>query len=147
MIKYWIATGFGLGRLPLVPGTWGTLGGVVLYLLLLPFSWPIYCLTLVVSFVFGCWLCEKVAQDMKIHDHASVVWDEIVGYIVSMLAVPRGAGWMLAGFILFRIFDILKPWPIGEIDAKMKTGIGMMLDDVAAGLVVCFLLNAYAHFW
>lgn len=145
--KQFIAKGFGLGDLPIVPGTWGTVGGVILYLILVLFSWHIYLLSTIAMFILGCWLCEEVSHNTKTHDHPSVVWDEIVGYCISMIGVPFGIGYIIAGFILFRIFDILKPWPIGEIDQKMKNGVGMMLDDAVAGLVVCFLLNTYAYVW
>lgn len=144
-IKYRIATGFGLGELAWAPGTWGTFGGVVLYLLLLPFSWPVYLSATTAAFVFGCWLCEKVSEEMKVYDHKSVVWDEIVGYCVAMMGVPYGIGWMCAGFILFRILDITKPWPINWVDARMKNGLGMMLDDLLAGAAVCVILQVYAY--
>lgn len=144
-IEHSAAIGFGLGKLPLVPGTWGTLGGVVLYLLLLPFSLPVYLIVTFIAFVYGCHLCEKVSQEMQVYDHSSVVWDEIVGYCVSMIAVPRGIAWMCAGFVLFRLFDIIKPWPIRWVDTHMKSGLGMMLDDVLAGIAVCLILQVYVY--
>ncbi len=139
-IFYFIATGFGLGKLPKAPGTWGTLGGVLLYLVLSSFSLFVYLSFVLLAFIGGCWLCEYVAKQMKVYDHASVVWDEIVGYCVAMIGVPKQWGMMLAGFLLFRLFDILKPWPIRQIDTHMKSGVGMMLDDVLAGLFTCLIL-------
>jgi len=140
---YWIATCFGLGYLPAVPGTWGTFGGIALYLLLIVISSSslFYILAVLIAFIIGCWICEKVAQDMKVYDHGSVVWDEVVGYCISMFALPHTFFWITAGFILFRIFDIIKPWPIVLVDEKMKSGFGMMLDDVLAGIEVCFILH------
>lgn len=140
-LYYAIATGFGLGYLPIVPGTWGTLGGVILYVLIWPFAWPVYVITVLMAFFVGCWICEKVSQDMGVCDHGSVVWDEIVGYVISMFGVPFGLYWMFAGFVLFRLFDIIKPWPIGVVDRKMKNGFGMMFDDALAGIAVCVILN------
>jgi phosphatidylglycerophosphatase A len=144
-LKNLIATGFGLGNFPFMPGTFGTLGGIVLYVCLLPFSLPIYIVAIMLAFIFGCWLCEEVAKAMKVYDHKSVVWDEIVGYCVAMIAVPRGLVWICAGFVLFRLFDIIKPWPISWVDKKMKNGLGMMLDDVLAGVAVCLILNIYVY--
>ncbi len=142
-IKNFIATGFGLGNSSFMPGTFGTLGGCILYILLLPFSSEVYLWVIFIAFIFGCWLCEEVSKDMDEYDHESVVWDEMVGYCVAMIAVPRSLGWMCAGFVLFRLFDITKPWPISWVDSKMKNGFGMMFDDVLAGLAVFLILQVY----
>jgi phosphatidylglycerophosphatase A len=142
-IQYYFAIGFGLGLLPFVPGTWGTLGGIVLFLLLWPFSLTTYLIVTLIAFVFGCWICEKVAQQMKVYDHGSVVWDEVVGYCVGMITAPKTITAIIIGFILFRIFDIIKPWPICWVDKHMKSGIGMMLDDILAGVIVCILFQLY----
>lgn len=142
---HWIAVGFGLGNLPWAPGTWGTLGGIVLYFILRPCSLAVYITAVTVAFFLGCWICKKVAQAMKVHDHGSVVWDEIVGYCIAMIAVPQGVLWIIAGFILFRFFDIFKPWPICKVDTEMKNGLGMMLDDALAGLAVCLILHMVAY--
>lgn len=142
-VNYFIAVGFGLGHLPKAPGTWGTLGGVILYLVLLPFSLPIYVTVTLLALVFGCWLCEKVAKQMNVYDHASVVWDEIVGYCIAMIGAPKTILSIIIGFILFRLFDIMKPWPIRWVDTHVKSGIGMMLDDVLAGLFVCIIFQLY----
>lgn len=145
-IEHFIAVGFGLGLLPKAPGTWGTLAGVILYLLLLPFSFSIYLVIVTVAFIFGCWLCEKVAKQMNLYDHASVVWDEVVGYCVAMIGAPKHWISVIMGFILFRLFDIMKPWPIRWVDQHVKSGFGMMLDDVLAGLFVCIIFQVYQIF-
>ena len=142
-IEHFIAVGFGLGLLPRMPGTWGTLAGVILYLLLLPVSLPVYLFIITLAFIFGCWLCERVSKAMNQYDHASVVWDEIVGYCIAMIAAPKTVFSIIIGFILFRLFDIMKPWPIRWVDKNMKSGIGMMLDDVLAGLAVCIIFQLY----
>lgn len=142
-IEHFIAVGFGLGLLPHMPGTWGTLAGVFLYLLLSPFSLLVYLFIIILAFIFGCWLCEKVAKEMNVYDHSSVVWDEVVGYCVAMLGAPKTTLSIIIGFILFRLFDIMKPWPIRWVDTHMKSGVGMMLDDVLAGLAVCVIFQLY----
>lgn len=144
--EYLVATGFGLGLLPKAPGTWGTLGGVVLYFVLLPFSLPVYLFIIFLAFVWGCIVCENVAKRMKVYDHGSVVWDEIVGYCMAMAGAPKKLGWVIAGFILFRLFDIIKPWPIRQVDTHMKSGVGMMLDDLLAGLAVCIIFQVFNLF-
>jgi len=82
----------------------------------------------------GIYLCGKTADALGVHDHGGIVWDEIVGYLITMIAVPLDWKWVLVGFILFRIFDIWKPWPIKWVDSKVSGGLGIMLDDVLAGI-------------
>jgi phosphatidylglycerophosphatase A len=83
---------------------------------------------------------------MGIDDPSGVVWDEIVGYLISMAAAPLGVLWIVAGFVLFRLFDIWKPWPIRVLDRRVKGGLGIMLDDVVAGLFTAILLALAVHF-
>ena len=131
---HFIAFGFGSGTLPKAPGTWGSLlalGFVPLWQLL-P-AWG-YGLMLVVTTLFGCWLCGKVARDLGVHDHGGIVWDELVGVWITLWLVPAGWQWLLLGFVLFRLFDIVKPWPIRWIDRHVHGGLGIMLDDVLAGV-------------
>jgi phosphatidylglycerophosphatase A len=82
-----------------------------------------------------------------VHDHAGIVWDEIVGYLVTMLFAPSGWFWVVIGFGLFRFFDILKPWPIRNIDRQLKGGLGIMLDDVLAGIYALCLILLFKHLW
>ena len=129
-----LAFGFGSGLAPVAPGTFGTLVAVPLYLLLSELTWPLYSAAVVVGFIVGVFVCEYTSKALGVHDHGAIVWDEIVGFWITMIAVPSTWQWILAGFMLFRLFDIVKPWPIKIVDAKMKGGIGIMFDDVLAGL-------------
>ena len=143
---HWLAFGFGSGLVPLAPGTAGTLAAIPLYLLLRELPLLSYLGALLAVFVVGVWACGRTAQELGTHDPSVIVWDEILGFLVAMTAVPRGWLWILAGFVLFRILDILKPWPIYELDRRIRGGLGIMLDDVAAGLMTLLLLQAAAHF-
>jgi len=132
---HWLAFGFGSGLLPGAPGTWGTLAALPLYLLLAPLP-PAYYLALIAAmFLLGVWACGRAGRELGMHDHPAIVWDEVVGYLLAMTAVPLDWRWVLAGFALFRLFDILKPWPIRWLDRRVGGGLGVMLDDVAAGLL------------
>lgn len=135
--RHFLAFGFGSGLARKAPGTFGTLVAVPLYCLLafLP-AWH-YALLLLVSTVLGVWLCEGVSRDMRVHDHSGIVWDEIVGYWITMWLLPVNLFWVTAGFLLFRLLDIWKPWPIRWCDEKVQGGFGIMLDDVVAGIFAC----------
>lgn len=139
--RYFIAFGFGSGLLPVAPGTFGTLAAIPLYVLLTYLSWPIYVLLLVGFFLIGVWITDSVSKELKVHDFSGIVWDECVGYWITMLLVPRNWMWMCIGFFLFRLFDIWKPWPINIVDKQVKGGLGIMLDDVLAGLLACITLH------
>ncbi len=138
---HFLAFGFGSGLAPKAPGTFGTLAAIPLYLLmtLLPLSG--YLLVLLVSAVLGIYLCGRTARDMGVHDHPGIVWDEFVGFWITMLFVPVQWYWILAGFALFRLFDIWKPWPIRVVDQKVEGGFGIMLDDVLAGVYALLVLQ------
>jgi len=136
-----LALGFGLGCIPKLPGTAGTLAGVFLYLLLQNFDVLIYLAIVIALFVAGIWLCGKTARDLGVHDHPAIVWDEIVGYLVTMIMAPSGWVWILLGFVLFRLFDIWKPWPIKWVDQKVTGGGGVMLDDIIAGVYGLIMLQ------
>lgn len=131
-----LAFGLGSGALPKAPGTWGSLAAIPLYYLFfawLPF-WAYWALVLV-SFIVGIWLCGKTSDDLKVHDHGGIVWDEFVGMWIVLGFYPQGAAGVLAAFVLFRFFDVIKPWPISWFDAKMPGGLGIMFDDVLAGVM------------
>lgn len=132
--RHLLSLGFGSGLAPVAPGTFGTLVAVPLYLLLAPLSLPWYLLAVFIAFGLGVYLCQYTSDALGVHDHGGIVWDEFVGYWVTMIAVPLAWQWILLGFVLFRVFDIFKPWPVKVADAKMKGGFGIMLDDVLAGL-------------
>ena len=129
-----LALGFGAGCAPKLPGTAGTLVGVLLYLLLQHLSVRYYVGLLIILFVLGIWICGRTVRDLGVHDHPAIVYDEIVGYLVTMILAPPGWFWIVSGFLLFRLFDIWKPWPIRWLDRRVKGGFGVMLDDVVAGL-------------
>ena len=141
---HWIAYGLGSGLSPWAPGTAGTLVGVALYLLMepLPLGW--YLAVLVGCFAVGVWASGKTASELGTPDPGAIVWDEVVGYLVAMTGVPAAWPWLLGGFVLFRLFDIWKPWPIRVLDAKVGGGLGIMLDDVAAGALAWAVLQGVA---
>jgi phosphatidylglycerophosphatase A len=138
-----LAFGFGSGLLPKAPGTYGTLVAIPIYLLLQPLSLVLYALIVLLAFIAGLWICQRTSDDLGVHDHSGIVWDEIVGYLVGMVFAPAGWVWIVIGFLLFRLFDIFKPWPILWIDQRVKGGLGIMLDDLLAGFytagAICLL--------
>lgn len=132
---YFLAFGLGSGRSPYAPGTVGTIVAIPCYLALNYFLSPIaYIIFTVVFIVFSSWLCERISRETRTHDHPGMNIDEFAGFFVTMIAAPQGWEWIVLGFVLFRLFDILKPWPISYIDKKIDNGFGMILDDVVAGL-------------
>jgi phosphatidylglycerophosphatase A len=141
---HFLAFGFGSGAAPVAPGTFGTLAAVPLYLLLaqLPLAW--YLGVLIGAFALGIWLCGRTAADLGVHDHGGIVWDEFVGLWITMVAAPPGWLWLVAGFVLFRLFDIGKPFPIGWLDRRVKGGLGVMLDDAVAGAFAWLCLQGLA---
>ncbi len=142
---HFAAFGFGSGAAPVAPGTFGTLMGVALYLHLPALSWPLYLLFLLAATLVGIWLCERTTRDIGVHDHGGIVWDEFVGYWITMFLAPAGWWWILVGFVLFRFFDIVKPWPIRWLDQHVKGGFGVMIDDVLAGVMALICLQAAAY--
>ena len=139
-----LALGFGTGLSPVMPGTMGTLAAIPLYLLIQGLSPLWYLLILVLGFVAGIWICNAATKAIGRHDHGAIVWDEIIGFGITMFAAPSGAVWILAGFVLFRFFDIVKPWPIRWFDRRIHGGFGIMFDDVIAGLFALACLQGLA---
>lgn len=129
-----LGLGFGSGLAPKAPGTFGTLAALPLYWLIQDLPLISYISVVVIAFIAGIWICEQSAKWLRANDPSAVVWDEIVGYLVTMIAAPSGWQWMVLGFVLFRFFDILKPWPINLADKAIHGGLGIMVDDVVAGL-------------
>ena len=136
-----LAFGFGSGAAPKAPGTWGTLAAVLIYWPLTQLSSDHYLLMLLVTSLMGIYICGKTAIDLGVHDHSSIVWDEFVGFWITMFAAPAGWVWVVVGFTLFRFFDIIKPWPISWIDKKITGGFGIMLDDVIAGVMAAAVIQ------
>ena len=133
----WLATGFGVGLSPLAPGTAGSFAALLPWLLLreLPLGWHLVALALV--FAAGVWACAWVVRTLRTGDPGIAVIDEFVGQWIALLPLlGRGGGvvWIFVGFILFRIFDVWKPWPVSWADRHVKGGLGVMLDDVLAGI-------------
>lgn len=142
----WLATGFGAGLSPWAPGTVGTALGVLIFLGFMHLPMTGYLLMAALGFVLGTWLCSAAARLLDEHDHPAVVWDEVIGYLLTMLPLiwlhrPATGPVLLAGFILFRVFDILKPWPISWVDRRVTNGFGGMADDALAGLAAAAVLR------
>ncbi|KAE9526357.1 phosphatidylglycerophosphatase A [Testudinibacter aquarius] len=141
---HFLALGFGSGLLSPAPGTWGTLAGWLLGIGLLQFVSPCFLLLLAApGFVLGIYLCEKTAHDMGVHDHGAIVWDEIIAiWLVLAFAPQQNWLWYCLAFVLFRFFDIVKPYPIKYFDKNVENGLGIMLDDLLAAIytALCLLL-------
>lgn len=137
--------GFGSGLSPYMPGTAGTLAAIPLYLLISQLPLPAYCLVLLIASAVGVAICGISARKLGVHDHGGIVWDEFVGLWITLLAAPKGWPWLVLGFVLFRIFDMAKPWPISVLDRSVKGGWGIMLDDIVAGIAAAGVLQL-SHF-
>jgi len=141
-IVHFLAFGFGSGKAPKAPGTFGTLVGIPAWLLLQPFATYIYVAVVAGMFGVGVWICHVTERDLGVHDHPGIVWDEIVGYLITMFLAPAGWAWMALGFVLFRLFDIWKPFPIRQIERRIQGGFGNMLDDALAAVYAWVVLQA-----
>ena len=138
---YFIAFGFGSGLMPIAPGTWGTLAAIPIYLLIAGLSWEAYLILTIAAFILGVVVCDKVSTELGVHDYSGIVWDEVVGYLLTMFLVPISVLWMVIGFFLFRIFYIWKPGPIRYVDHHVHGGLGIMLDDVMAAVPAWLVLQ------
>ena len=140
--EHLIAFGFGAGLSPQAPGTVGTLWGLPAFLLIHWLPLPAYAVVVAALFAFGVWICARSSIMLGVHDSPGIVFDEIVGYLVTAIPLIPALGinsghrvlWVLAAFAIFRFFDIVKPWPIKKLDAAVHGGFGIMLDDLVAGL-------------
>lgn len=139
-----LAFGFGAGCSPKAPGTMGTLLAIGVYLPLSHLAPIWYASVLVLVVAVGIWICDQASRDLGVHDHPGIVWDEIAGYLLTMFAAPAGWLWIAVGFVLFRLFDIWKPWPIGWLDQRVPGGFGIMLDDLVAGAFAAVCLQLLA---
>ena len=135
-----LAFGFGSGLSPFAPGTMGTLVAIPFTFLLKGLGDAGFWLVLILLFLLGIKVCGHVSRKLGVHDHGGIVWDEMVGYWLAVAFVPLQWQWMLAAFLLFRLFDIFKPWPIRQIDKKISGGFGIMVDDVVAALFTIVIL-------
>jgi len=144
---HFLALGFGSGLAPKAPGTFGTLAALPLYWLMMDLSLTLFIAITVIITVVGFWICDKAANDMQVHDHGAIVWDEVAGMLITMIAAPVSLLSLVIGFALFRFFDILKPWPIKLLDRHVKGGFGIMIDDVLAGVFAAICLQLIHWQW
>ncbi|MDH5395284.1 MAG: phosphatidylglycerophosphatase A [Gammaproteobacteria bacterium] len=141
---HFLSLGLGSGLSPFAPGTAGTLVAVLLYIPLSMLPLWGYVVILITGSLIGIYLCQETTDRLGVKDHPAIVWDEFLGYWLTMFMAPAGWIWIVAGFLLFRLFDIWKPWPVSVIDHKVRGGLGIMLDDLFAGayaLVILQLIN------
>ena len=144
---HFLAFGFGSGLAPFAPGTVGTLMAIPLYLLMQSLTLPLYLLVTTIVCVVGIWICGKSSDLLGVHDHSGIVWDEFAGYFITMIAAPPGWLWIIIGFALFRLFDIWKPWPISVLDKQVHGGLGIMVDDILAGVFSLLCLQLIAGYF
>ncbi|HET8731934.1 MAG TPA: phosphatidylglycerophosphatase A [Moraxellaceae bacterium] len=149
-----MAFGFGSGLAPKAPGTFGSLAAVALFPLLALLPVPAYLAVLVVASVGGIVICGHAARALDVHDDGRIVWDEFAGQWIALLPLLPVAHWgarqligLAAGFALFRLFDVAKPWPISHVDRNVHGGFGIMLDDLIAGALAAAVLAGLLHFF
>jgi len=142
-----LSLGFGSGLSPHAPGTMGTLVAIPLYLMLSRLELIAYLIAIASGFILGIYVCHYTSKALGVHDHSGIVWDEIIGYWIAMIALPAPTWqWILTGFVLFRFFDIVKPWPVNLADKHLPGGFGIMIDDVLAGLYAFACIQAFWFF-
>ena len=132
----WIASGFGSGLAPVASGTVGSAVALIPWLALRMLDWPLYLVVILAAFALGVWASGVVIARLGVEDPGVVVWDEFVGQwiaLVPLVVAPRAWPWVIAAFVLFRVFDVWKPWPASWADRSVKGGFGAMLDDAFAG--------------
>ena len=137
-----LSMGFGSGLAPVASGTFGTLAAIPIYMVARYYSLTAFLILTVVSIIGGIYLCDRTTKALGVQDHSAIVWDEFAGFFVTMLWVPMTWKTIIAGFFLFRVFDILKPWPASHFDNHVNGGAGGLLDDVFAGLYASGVLYA-----
>ncbi len=140
-----LACGLGSGLIPKAPGTFGTLAAIPLFLWMQHLALLSYLLITAAFFALGIWISAEAIKLFRCDDPSEVVWDEVVGFLITMIAAPTGWQWLILGFVLFRIFDIWKPWPVNLADQKLHGGLGIMLDDVIAGVYALIVLQLIAY--
>jgi phosphatidylglycerophosphatase A len=142
---HFVALGFGSGLAPRAPGTWGTLAAFPLYFAMRALPDVAYWGLAALFCVVGIWICGRTGQDLGVHDHGGIVWDEIAAFLLVLPFAPAAWWGYLLAFALFRLFDIWKPFPIAMLDAQVRGGLGVMLDDwLAAGYAVAVLWGVKA---
>ena len=148
MGKWSLMGGFGSGLSPIVPGTMGSLAAIPFWYLMTFLPWQLYSLVVMLGICIGVYLCHQTAKDMGVHDHGSIVWDEFIGMWITLMALPTNDWqWVAAGFVIFRILDMWKPWPIRWFDRNVHGGMGIMIDDIVAGVISAGILYFIGHHW
>ena len=142
-----LATGFGVGYSPVAPGTLGTLIAIPVYYFLSEIPSPLYEITLIGFFFLSVWVSENAERLFGKKDDQRIVIDEIIGFLITMLWVPKTIRFVMIGFFLFRFFDILKPFPIRRLEKRFKGGFGVVLDDVAAGVYANVVLQIVSYYF
>jgi phosphatidylglycerophosphatase A len=140
MISF-LATWFYLGKLPKAPGTFGSLGAIPFIVLLSQMSLWLYIPVVVLFVLFGIFICQVYESQNQIHDASEIVIDEVAGMAITMAFIPITWQSLLIGFLIFRVLDISKPFPIGYLDRKVTGGFGVMVDDIVAGLISNVLMQ------
>ena len=142
----WIACGLGSGLAPVAQGTFGSLAAILPWLLLREVSLPMNLVIIVLGFALGVWACGMAGRALGVDDHRALVWDEFVGLWIALLPALLAPWWaVVIGFALFRLFDVWKPWPIRVLDRRLKGGLGVMVDDVVAGVFAAVVLGVVRH--
>ncbi|VAW92752.1 Phosphatidylglycerophosphatase A [hydrothermal vent metagenome] len=144
-----LSFGFGSGLSPFASGTFGTLAAIPFYYYMQSLPITYYLLMVALTFALGVYICDVTSKALGVHDHGAIVWDEFVGYFITMIALPSGWTYIIVGFFMFRVFDVFKPWPINILDEKVSGGFGIMIDDVLAGVyaLVCMQILVYFGFF
>lgn len=139
---HFLSLGFGSGLAKVAPGTFGTLVGLPLFWLMASYSMSMQLLVIAMLFIIGIYFCEFTGKAIGVIDHGSIVWDEIVAIMLVLTFTPHQWQWWLVAFVLFRLFDIWKPYPIRQLEAKFKNGFGVMFDDLLAAIyaIICLQL-------
>jgi phosphatidylglycerophosphatase A len=144
----WIASGFGSGLSPVAPGTAGSAVAVIAWFALRDLSWPLYVVVIALAFALGVWASNIVIAKLHIEDPGVIVWDEFVGQWIALaplLWIALDWRWIVAAFVLFRVFDVWKPWPVSWADRRVKGGFGVMFDDVIAGVYAAIVIAIAAR--
>jgi phosphatidylglycerophosphatase A len=141
-----LATGFGVGCSPVAPGTLGTLVAIPIYYFLSETPSPLYEITLIGFFFLSVWISQNAEIFFGKKDDQRIVIDEIMGFLITMLWIPKTIRFVIIGFLLFRFFDILKPFPIRRLEKRLKGGFGVVLDDVAAGIYGNIILQIISYY-
>jgi phosphatidylglycerophosphatase A len=135
-----LAFGFGSGLAPKAPGTFGTVAAIPLWLLLCQLPLSLYWAVIAISAIAGISICGRASSKLAVHDHSGIVWDEFVGLWIALAFIEPQLMSIIVGFLLFRLFDILKPWPISWLDRQVGDGVGIMIDDIVAGFFAAIVL-------